>query len=82
MRECALCRAAHALTAVSVLRASSQAVPRHASTAIGKPRWDEGFPGMPQASFPTLTVISEVVANDGQNPPHIAEHQRGTISGR
>ena len=37
---------------------------------------------MPQASFPTLTVISEIVANDGQNSQHIAEHQRGTISGR
>ena len=56
--------------------------PRHSSTVIGKPRWDEGFPGMPQASFPTLTVISEIVANDGQNSRHIAEHQRGTISGR
>ena len=37
---------------------------------------------MPQASLPTRTAISEVVANDGQNPRHIAEHQRGTISGR
>ena len=33
---------------------------------------------MPQASLPTRTAISEVVANDGQNPRHIAEHQRGT----
>ena len=32
---------------------------------------------MPQASLPTRTAISEVVANDGQNPRHIAEHQRG-----
>ena len=82
MRERALCRAAHALTAVTVPRASSQAAPRHTSTAIGKPRWDEGFPGMPQASLPARTAIGEVVANDGQNPRHIAEHQRGTISGR
>jgi hypothetical protein len=37
---------------------------------------------MPQASLLTLIVISEVVANDGQNPRHNAEHQRGTISGR
>jgi hypothetical protein len=37
---------------------------------------------MPQASFPTLTAISKVVANDGQNSRRIAEHQRGTISGR
>ena len=27
---------------------------------------------MPQASLPTRTAISEVVANDGQNPRHIA----------
>jgi hypothetical protein len=35
---------------------------------------------MPQESLPTLTAISEVVANDGQDPLHIAEHQRGTPS--
>jgi hypothetical protein len=33
---------------------------------------------MPQASLPARTVISEAVASDGQNPRHIAEHQRGT----
>ena len=37
---------------------------RHTSTAIGNPRRDEGFSGMPQASLPARTVISEVVAND------------------
>ena len=63
-QERALCRAAHALTAVTVPSASSQAAPRHTSTAIEKPRRDEGFPGMPQESLPTLTAISEVVAND------------------
>ena len=60
----ALCRAAHALTAVTVLRASSQAAPRHTSTAIEKPRWDEGFLSMSQASLPTRPAISKVVAND------------------
>ena len=39
---------------------------RHTSMAIEKPRWDEGFPGMPQESLPTLTAISEVVANDAR----------------
>ena len=78
MPERALCRAAHALTAVTVPGASSQAAPRHTSTAIEKPRWDEGFPSMPQASLPALTAISEVVANEGQNPLHVLEHQRGT----
>jgi hypothetical protein len=32
---------------------------------------------MPQESLPTLTAINEVVTNDGQNPRHVAEHQRG-----
>ena len=68
MRACALCRAAHALSAVTVPRASSQAARRHTSTAIEKLRWDEGFPGMPQESLPALTAISKVVANDEQNP--------------
>ena len=80
MRARALCRAAHALSAVTVPRASSQAAPRDTSTAIEKLRWDEGFTGMPQESLPTLTAINEVVANDGQDPRHIAEHQRGTPS--
>ena len=80
MRARALCRAAHALSAVTVPRASSQAARRHTSTAIEKLRWDEGFTGMPQESLPTLTAINEVVTNDGQNPRHIAEHQRGTPS--
>ena len=37
---------------------------------------------MPQAFLPTCIAISEVVANDGQNPRHTAEHQSGTIGGR
>ena len=78
MRARALCRAAHALSAVTVPRASSQAARRHTSTAIEKLRWDGGFTGMPQESLPTLIAINEVVTNDGQNPRHIAEHQRGT----
>ena len=84
MRERALCRAAHALTAVTVPGASSQAAPRHTSTAIEQPGWDEGFPGMPQASSPTLTAVSEVVANDGRtrgtslntNAAHLATRDR------
>jgi len=55
-----------------VPRASSRAAPRHTSTATGKPRWDEGFPGMPQASSPIRTAISKVFASDGQDPRHIA----------
>ena len=39
---------------------------RHTSTATGKPRWDEGFPGMPRASSPTRPAVSEVVANAGR----------------
>ena len=35
---------------------------------------------MAQASLPALTAISEVVINDGQNPRHLAESQRGTPS--
>ena len=34
--------------------------------ATGKPRWDEGFPGMPQVSLPTRTAISEVAATTGR----------------
>jgi hypothetical protein len=78
VRARALCRAAHALNAVTVPRASGQAARRHTSPAIEKLRWDEGFTGMPQEALPTLTAISEVVTNDGQDPRHIAEHQRGT----
>jgi len=74
--------AAHALTALTVYRASSQAALRHTSTAIGKRGWDKGFPDMPQASLPTRTAISEAVANGRQNPRHITEHRHGTISGR
>ena len=33
---------------------------------------------MPQASLPALTVISDVVANEGQNQLHVVEDQRGT----
>jgi len=32
-------------------------------------------------SLPTRTAISEVVGHDGQNQRHLAERQRGTISG-
>ena len=63
VQERALCRAAHALTAVPAPRASSQAAPLHTSTAIEKPRWDGAFPGMSQESLPTLTAISEVITN-------------------
>ena len=31
------------------------------------------------AELPTLTAINDVVANDGQEPRHIAEHQRGKL---
>ena len=36
---------------------------------------------MPQVSSPTRTAISEVVADDGQDPRHMAEHQRGIPGG-
>src|ERR1017187_6627952 len=45
--------AAHAHTAVTVPRASSQAAPGTPRRPSRNPGWDEGFPGMPQASSPT-----------------------------
>ena len=73
--------AAHAFTAVAALTASSQAIPWHISTATGKSGGMRDFRACLRHSLPTRTAISEVVGDDGQNQRHLAERQRGTISG-